>query len=327
MAMLAQLLMRALAPAGPRAKLSIFIFHRVLPKPDPHLPWEPDAVQFDWVLGLIAGSFNLLPLGEAVRRLAAGSLPAAAAAITFDDGYADNLSVAAPILKRHGATATFFIATGFLDGGRMWNDDVIEAFRCAPRGIMDLEEFDLGIHEITDPASRVKAYGGVLGRLKYFDHDCRAGVARAIARSCGLGPSPELMLTSAQVLALRAQQMEIGAHTHSHPILELMSDARAENEMRVGRARLESLLGEAIELFAYPNGVLGKDFSVRHGQMARRLGFTAAVSTSAGAASRGADLFQLPRFTPWDRTPLRFALRCSLNLSRPSSEARILPVS
>ncbi|HUX27647.1 MAG TPA: hypothetical protein VMV39_02620, partial [Terracidiphilus sp.] len=95
MAMLPPLLMRALAPAGPRAKLSIFIFHRVLPEPDRHLPWDPDVVQFDWMIGLIASIFNLLPLSEAVRRLAAGSLPAAAAAITFDDGYADNLNVAA----------------------------------------------------------------------------------------------------------------------------------------------------------------------------------------------------------------------------------------
>jgi len=327
MAMLPPLLMRALAPAGPRAKLSIFIFHRVLPEPDRHLPWDPDVVQFDWMIGLIASIFNLLPLSEAVRRLAAGSLPAAAAAITFDDGYADNLSVATPILKRHGVTATFFIATGFLDGGRMWNDDVIEAFRRAPQGILNLDEYNLGNHEIMDPTSRVKAYSAVLGRIKYFDHDCRAGVARAIARSCGLEPTPDLMLTSAQVKALRAQQMEIGAHTHSHPILELMPDARAEEEMREGRQRLESLLGEAIDLFAYPNGSPGKDFSLRHAQMARRQGFTAAVSTSAGAANQRTDVFQLPRFTPWDRTPLRFALRCALNLSLPRSDVDLLPIS
>jgi len=314
--MLTRLLLRSLAPAGTRAKLSIFIFHRILPEFDPHLPWEPDAVQFDWMVGLIAGNFKLLPLSEAVRRLLSSSLPPAAASITFDDGYADNLSVAAPILKRYGASATFFIATGFLDGRRMWNDDVIEAFRRVPQGILDLKKFDLGIHEITDGASRVGAYGIVLDRLKYFDHERRTAVAREIADLNGVHAVSDLMMTLAQVQELRMQGMEIGAHTHTHPILELMPDTRAEEEMLGGRERLESLLGERITLFAYPNGEPGKDFSPRHARMARRLGFSAAVSTSPGTASQVSDVFQLPRFTPWDRTPLRFAMRCAINLVR-----------
>ncbi|MCK7493591.1 MAG: polysaccharide deacetylase family protein [Comamonadaceae bacterium] len=57
-----------------------------------------------------------------MRRLGEGTLPARALAITFDDGYADNHDVALPILRRHGLNATFFVATGFLDGGIMWND-------------------------------------------------------------------------------------------------------------------------------------------------------------------------------------------------------------
>ena len=315
MAKLTRFLLRSLAPAGTRAKLSIFIFHRVLPESDSHLPWEPDVGQFEWMVALIAGNFNILPLGEAVERLSSGSLPPRAASITFDDGYADNLSLATPILKRHGATATFFIATGFLDGKRMWNDDVIEAFRRAPSGALDLEEFDLGLHEITDAASRVKAYGGVLARLKYFNHERRALVAREIAGRQGVQATSDLMMTSAQVQELRSQGMDVGGHTHTHPILELMPDARAEEEMRVGREQLESLLGERIVLFAYPNGEPGKDFSSRHALMVRRVGFAAAVSTSAGAARHGSDIFQLPRFTPWDRTPMRFAMRCAINLA------------
>lgn len=316
MTMLMRLILRSLAPAGTRAKLSIFIFHRVLPELDPHLPWEPDAAQFDWMVGMIAGNFNLMPLGEAVWRLSSSSLPPAAASITFDDGYADNLLIATPILKRHGATATFFIATGFLDGKRMWNDDVIDAFRWAPQGILDLEDFDLGLHESTDAASRVKAYCDVLKRLKYFNHERRAVVAQEIAVRHGVQATPDLMMTSAQVRVLRSQGMEIGAHTHTHPILELMPDTRAEEEMAGGRERLEALLDEHITLFAYPNGEPDIDFSSRHARMAQRLGFTAAVTTSAGTASQLSDVFQLPRFTPWDRTPMRFALRCAINLAR-----------
>ena len=78
------------------------------------------------------------------RAAARGRAPARALAITFDDGYADNATVAAPILLRLGLPATFFVATGFLDGGRMWNDTVIEAVAPRRGPVLDLAPLGLG---------------------------------------------------------------------------------------------------------------------------------------------------------------------------------------
>ena len=87
------------------------------------------------MLGHLKRRFSVLPLADGVERLYDGTLPASALAVTFDDGYADNLAVAAPLLRKHGVPATLFIATGYVDGGAMWNDIVIEAFRDdAPAG-------------------------------------------------------------------------------------------------------------------------------------------------------------------------------------------------
>jgi peptidoglycan/xylan/chitin deacetylase (PgdA/CDA1 family) len=86
----------ALSPGGPRARLSVLIFHRVLPRPDPLFPGEPDAARFDWQLRLLKRWFDILPLPDAVHALREGRLPARALAITFDDGYADNCTVALP---------------------------------------------------------------------------------------------------------------------------------------------------------------------------------------------------------------------------------------
>ena len=310
---------RWLSPAGPGGRLSIFIFHRVLAQADPLRPDEPDAERFDRIVGFIARYFHVLPLSQAASRLAAGTLPAAAACITFDDGYADNLTVAAPVLRRHGATATFFIASGFIDGGRMWNDSVIEAVRNAPAGEFDLRDLDLGVYAIGDTASRVDAYGDLLRRLKYLDLGARLERSDEIARLAGLPGRCDLMMTSRQVVELRDLGMEIGAHTVRHPILNKVDAATAAAEIGDGRDQLAGWLGHPPEVFAYPNGVPNADYSDRDVELVRRAGFRCAVSTRRGAAGRATDRLQLPRFTPWDRTLPRFALRCADTLLRAGS--------
>lgn len=309
-------LFRLFSPAGPSAKLSIFIFHRVLPVADPLLPFEPSAEQFDWMIRFIARTFNVMPLSEAAHRLKAGKLPPAAAVITFDDGYADNLLVAWPILKRYGISATFFIATAFLEGGRMWNDDVIEAFRLAQDGKLDLSEFGLGIHPLSGTVSRIQGYETVLGKLKYSEHRLRAETARRIATRCMVSDTCELMMTRQQLRLLHGEGAEIGGHTRTHPILECMDDVAAQQEIVSGKQELEALLDEQVQVFAYPNGVPGRDYSARHADMVRQAGFAAAVSTHQNCATATSDIFQLPRFTPWDRTPLRFALRSMMTIAR-----------
>ena len=151
--MLLRALAHLLSPAGPSARLSVLIFHRVLAQPDPLFPSEPDARRFDAILGWISQWFCVMPLNTAVAALRRGELPGRALSITFDDGYADNHSVALPLLQRHGMTATFFIASGFLDGGRMWNDSVIEAVRRTSLGTLNLR--GLGMDELEDRKSVV----------------------------------------------------------------------------------------------------------------------------------------------------------------------------
>jgi peptidoglycan/xylan/chitin deacetylase (PgdA/CDA1 family) len=87
----------------------IFTYHRVLERPDPLLPDEPDAALFEQQASWLAQFCNVLSMTDAVRRLAAGTLPARAACITFDDGYANNHDVAMPILRRLGLPATVYV--------------------------------------------------------------------------------------------------------------------------------------------------------------------------------------------------------------------------
>src|SRR5215471_13800654 len=123
-----------LSPAGRTAPLTVLMYHRVLENPDP-LTGAVDARHFELQMRALREYFRVLPLTEAVDRLRARKLPSRAVSITFDDGYADNAVVALPILQAHSLHATFFVADGFLNGGRMFNDTVIEAVRRTPHSV------------------------------------------------------------------------------------------------------------------------------------------------------------------------------------------------
>jgi peptidoglycan/xylan/chitin deacetylase (PgdA/CDA1 family) len=288
------------ALGGPR--LSILIFHRVLPAADPIVPGEVDAARFDRLMAIVARSFQVLPLGEAAARLREGRLPPRALCITFDDGYADNHDIALPILQRHGLPACFFIATGFLDGGRMFNDTVIEAVRRSPLDVADLSPIGLDRLPVQTVAERSAAIARILPVVKYMKPEDRpAALERLLGALRPMDLPGDLMMSSQQVRALHRAGMEIGAHTVRHPILATLDDAAAEREIVEGRDRLQVLIDAPVMLLAYPNGRPDRDYDARHSAMARRLGFAAAVTTAPGSSARDADPFQLPRFTPWDR--------------------------
>jgi peptidoglycan/xylan/chitin deacetylase (PgdA/CDA1 family) len=303
-----------MSPSGDRAGLSILIFHRVRPQVDAIWSGGPDARRFDRLLGWVGAAFSVLPLDEAIEALQAGRLPARALAITFDDGYADNHGIAWPLLRRHRMNATFFVASDFLDGGRMWNDTVVEAVRRAPGTELDLEPLGLGRHRVGDAAERRRTISVLLRETKYVPMLERAELVARLEACIGTSLPTDLMMRSEQVRELHAGGMRIGGHTRRHPILARLDDADAREEIAGGKQRLESLLGTRLSLFAYPNGKPGQDYLARHTDMVREAGYTAAVSTSPGMARRGADCFQLPRFTPWDVARWRFSLRLANNM-------------
>lgn len=290
------------------------LFHRVLAESDPLFPGEIDRQRFSEICSNLKSWCNVLSLPEAVLRLKNASLPPRATCITFDDGYSDNFAHALPVLKEHGLHATFFVATGFLDGGRMWNDTLIESVRTGGCDSLDLSDLGLPILEIGSLENKRRALSTLIPAVKHLQPHAREEVVREIAIRCKLvDGTTDLMMTSEEVQQLRAAGMEVGAHTVSHPILARCDDATAKREIEAGRSRLETLLDERIRFFAYPNGKLGTDYTPKHADMAREIGFEAAVTTNPGASFHGSDIYQLSRFTPWDRGAEKFGLRLALN--------------
>lgn len=304
---------------GNSKRLTVLIFHRVLPEVDPLSPDEMHASRFDALVGTLVHFFNVLPMDEALSRLRAGTLPTRSVAITFDDGYADNYTIACPILIKHGVKATFFVASGFLDGGIMWNDVAREALRSFRGDRLDLSWLDLGVCSVATEAERHRLTETLLPKLKYLTPEGRRTALTRLIGDTGARIPDDLMLTTAQLQGLQAAGMEIGGHTMDHPILAVLSEAEARQQMADNRAHLTHLLGRAPRYFAYPNGRPEQDYLAVHARIARELGYEAAFTTSYGSAGPESGSFELPRFTPWDKDALRFSLRLGHNFFRSHS--------
>jgi peptidoglycan/xylan/chitin deacetylase (PgdA/CDA1 family) len=288
-------------------RLTTLIYHRVRAEPDPLFSGEMDARRFAQQMRMLREYFNPLPVHEACCRLREGRLPPRAVCITFDDGYADNLHVASPILREHGLTAAFFIATDFIDGGRMWNDTVIEAIRRTAS--TELKTPDGDILALGSLERKRAAIDLLIGRCKHRAPGDRAEYVDRVASAAGARLPADLMLSTAELRQMADSGQEIGGHTAGHPILAVLDAESAAREIETGAARLATIVGRRPRLFAYPNGRPGADYSAANVAAVRASSFEFAFTTAFGYAAPASDPLQLPRFTPWAREPRMFAAR------------------
>jgi len=287
-----------LSPAGKRGRLMVFCFHQVLASKDELRPDEPCLDQFVRDIDFITNTFSVLSLPDAMAGLAAGDLPSRAASITFDDGYANNHELAAPVMESAGVTATIFVAGGAVDTGIMWNDLIIEAIR-HDRGAFNSigrEQHDGAAESVMTSQDEVSR---VLGALKYTPMKDRWEIAERGYEEARGGALPRLMMTREMVKDLAERGFDIGGHTINHPILCRLADEQAREEIESCSAWIESVTGQTPTMFAYPNGKSGIDFDSRHCKMVRDAGFTAAFSTDWKLETMKSDPFSIGRIGPW----------------------------
>ncbi|MES2046931.1 MAG: polysaccharide deacetylase family protein [Pseudomonadota bacterium] len=290
-------------------RVCIITYHRILEHRDPLLETEPDVDTFTWQMETLAACFNVLSLPEAINAIKENRVPPRAVCISFDDGYRSCHDLALPIINRLDLHATVFVTTGYLDGGNMWNDRIIEAIRRLPEGPLDLREVGLGLHAISGQEERKAIVHKISDDSKYLPADTRIQVIKKLEKLAGFVQDSHLMLTREMIANLSEQGMEIGGHTITHPILANLNDNDARYEIVENKRVLEKIVGKPITLFAYPNGKVEADFEERHVTMVKEAGYTAAFTTAFGVATSANDFFQIPRSRPWDLTPFIFSMR------------------
>jgi len=287
----------------------ILTYHRVNDHRDPFFSAMPTTV-FERQVQHLAHHYTVLPVEELVDRMRAGAVPRNAAAITFDDGYRDTLTHAAPILAGYGLPATVFLATGFIGTTEVpWYDRLATALKLSPRpSVIAPSGEDLVLETIED---RVRALARTQTHLKTLpEEQFRRAFARLLE---GLGSSERLsaknaMLSWDDVHALRGLGFRIGAHTVTHPILSRITAERVRAEVLGSREMIQGACGAAPRAFAYPNG-RPADYTSAVVEVVREAGFSCAVTTRFGLNTEQTSPWELRRGQPWEEHLPTFALK------------------
>jgi peptidoglycan/xylan/chitin deacetylase (PgdA/CDA1 family) len=182
--------------------------------------------------------------------------------LTFDDAYLDNYSIAFPILRDHGVSATFFVATGFVDRRSLsWWDEIAWMVRKSPKHGIDAGRW-FSRRVAFDDADREVAIRFLLTTYKALPADSDNEYLEFLAEATGSGryrPTDDLetWMTWKMLREMRAAGMAVGGHTVNHPVLASLSPERQWEEISACGKRLEHELGEPMRYFSYPVGNRG----------------------------------------------------------------------
>ncbi len=295
-----------------RNKLTILNFHQVLQNKDSLRPWEPDSEKFNWQMALLRKHFRPMSLSQAMELLKSGKLPSRTVVVTFDDGYLNNLTVALPILKKYKIPATVFIATAFSEGKNMWNDRILDLFSQHSE-MMDLSVAGLGNVDVSEPKLKLVTAQKTVLALKYFEPSIRDEKVALLIKSNGGYSETRKMMNASEIKMISDAGLEIGAHTHNHPILNTLAIDEQYQEIKRNQELLSLWTNKSVTTFAYPNGKVGVDLSMETVDLVKELGFDFAVSTECGYVNQQSNRYTLNRFTPWDNTPWKFQARIAMN--------------
>jgi len=263
---------------------------------DPGLSLPPS--RFSEQLALLAARCDVLTVDELPERLSGTPPRRLAVVLTFDDGYRDNHDEALPLLAAAGLRAAFYVTTSPLRSGNgLW---ISELWRLVPR--LSCGELELGDGApplaVTASPERTALRRLLTARLAALPAPAREAALGRMARSAGCGRGEGLagsFVEPQHVAALRSAGMVIGAHTRSHPHLDLLDPREHDDEVTGSRRDLEAILGEPVRHFAYPNpGGSGTRADAAR-EAVRRAGFATAVTSTAAPLGPATDRLRIPR--------------------------------
>lgn len=261
---------------------------------------------FDRQLTWLGQNFRFATIPEALEVLS-GRVRASRdlCVLTFDDGYADFLEHAVPILRKHGAPGIIYVPTGFVGAGvPLLHDRLYHVLRIAADRNLAVREIGGGplVTAALEDALRGDVIWALERLLETRPRELCVQVAQALEACLGVDPR-EVLVDSAllgwdELRAVRAAGFEVGAHTIDHACLPNETAQEVDRQLRASRETFREELGDEVVDFAYPNGWYSRG-SIR---ALIRNGYRSAVTTEDRPNRLGEDPYTLKRKCVWEFT-------------------------
>jgi peptidoglycan/xylan/chitin deacetylase (PgdA/CDA1 family) len=290
---------------------TILMYHRIAEDPfDPYLLCVSPA-RFEAQVRAILESADIVGLDRLRDRASRPQV-----VITFDDGYADNLAAALPIVETIGVPITIFVTSGLLDDkAGFWWDRLALLLHARDEIDIDLPVGEHGMRILLQgKGSAAKTLVALHSRLRALPTSSIEACLVELAHQLGT-PMPEparaRVMTSGELRAMASSALvTIGAHTVSHEMLAGRPAIQQAEMIGGSKQALERLLGLPVEHFAYPFGD-GDAFDTTSVDTARESGFRTACTGLSGRVSLLNDRLRMPRHgvRDWDGDQLRERLR------------------
>ncbi len=299
-----------------RDTVLVVIYHDVLPPGFPeHNPlfgMTVSTTEFEWQLRYLRKHYNPITFQQFADWFSKGKdLPPYPVLITFDDGHANNCEFALPILLKFNLAPLCFIISGNLGRySRTWFEDAYYRLMFSSATNWKLRSGET--LPLSTEAERAAACGRFFVLCRSLKGSEQAEELKSLHQQLPLDrtqkfPERFRFLSSEQIQSLQQSGMEIGAHTITHPILSMLPDEAARDEIAGSKAQLEEASGVAVRAFAYPFGVPGLDFAARERNLGQQSGFLFAFAGEGGFVDRTKDPFNLPRIGIGKMTRPQFA--------------------
>jgi peptidoglycan/xylan/chitin deacetylase (PgdA/CDA1 family) len=284
--------------------VAIFLFHGVVDRVETevrnytrkHLP----ADDFSTVLQALKARGNAVSIDQIVAgRAGEESIPEYAFAVTFDDGFENNLTIAAPLLAQARVPATFYVSTDFVDRNRMsWIDRIEYVVAAAARGHLNLPWATVAFD---DAASKRRLLDAIRREVKSTSSIAPDELASDVQQQLGFSeiwssshPLDQKMNWS-QVAKLAAMPgCTVGGHSHTHAILSFLDDESLRAEIDTSLRLLNEKAGVIGHHYSYPEG-LAHCFDDRVIRILKERGVVCAPTAIDGVNDAGVDLFHLRR--------------------------------
>lgn len=277
---------------------AILVFHRIASADaDPRgIGITPGS--FRSQMEYLSEHYRPLPLGDLIDAKDKGDIPPRSIAVTFDDGYADALLVASPILMALGIPATFFVGSGSLDGKREAWWDLLERVLLGTESLPPRLEVALGgtraEHATGTAEERRAAHQALQAQLGVLPVLARQEAIEAIVAWSGQPLAPRdthRLLAGSEIAELVRRGFAIGGQTSHHAHLPSESADAIRREIEADRSALERCTGSTPTAFCYPHGA----FTPRVVAAVRDAGYEAAVTEREGMVWPASSSLLLPR--------------------------------